>query len=367
MGNPLPWRRIRFAVLAALVLAAIYPGVTYGQALSAPGQAGVGVRTVDWLRSMGAGGVVDSVENWWYIHNVPGAGPPSPSALPTRPPSAPASGPAVPPPLPALAAAPPLPGEGQWTAHAGGALFTSYLRPDPRHASVIAGVARWDQRRTTLALHPGTQDPRGAARWGAPDVTPAERGALLATFNSGFLMKDTLGGWYADGHVARPLRAGAASLVISRDGTAVVGQWGRDVSMGPDVVAVRQNLDLIVDHGQPVPGLAANPGSRFGNPRSQFQYTWRSGIGTDSAGHLIYVAGNQLTLTTLAAALHDAGAVRAMALDMHPPMVGFNVYPAGAGTGPPAKLLPAMHSPATRYLHADQRDFFVLTLRPAQP
>ena len=50
-----------------------------------------------------------------------------------------------------------------------------------------------------------------------------------------------------------PLRAGAASFVIYVDGTATVGQWGRDVTMTPNVTSVRQNLDLLVDNGQARP------------------------------------------------------------------------------------------------------------------
>ena len=37
--------------------------------------------------------------------------------------------------------------------------------------------------------------------------------------------------------------------MIGADGTATVGQWGRDLTMGPDIVAARQNLDLPVDGG----------------------------------------------------------------------------------------------------------------------
>ena len=55
-----------------------------------------------------------------------------------------------------------------------------------------------------------------------------------------------------------PLRVGAASLVIYRNGTALVGEWGRDARMAPNVVAVRQNLNLLVDNGQAVPGLNPN-------------------------------------------------------------------------------------------------------------
>lgn len=113
------------------------------------------------------------------------------------------------------------------------------------------------------------------------------------------------------------------------DGTVSIGQWGRDATLGPDVVAVRQNLDLVVDNGAAVPGLRENPAGQWGSASNQFPFTWRSGLGTDRAGNLIYVAGDKLTLTTLADAM------------------------------------PGMQGSAERYLKPDQRDFFAATLRPS--
>jgi len=55
-----------------------------------------------------------------------------------------------------------------------------------------------------------------------------------------------------------PLRPGAASLVIYRDGSSTVAKWGRDAKLSSNVVAVRQNLDLLVDNGKAVAGLSAN-------------------------------------------------------------------------------------------------------------
>jgi hypothetical protein len=43
--------------------------------------------------------------------------------------------------------------------------------------------------------------------------------------------------------VVYPLRVGAASLVIYKDGSAIVGEWGCDARLTPNVVAIRQNLN----------------------------------------------------------------------------------------------------------------------------
>jgi hypothetical protein len=345
-------RRGKIVALGVAALL-VYPGVTYVQALTYPGNAPFGVRTVDWLRDMGAGPVVNAAENWWYTRHQPSAAPPPAAALPRAAPAGVAS----------------LPGEGVGVPGArvpGGAAadYTTFLRPDPAHGSVVAAVAWLDQRLVRTTLIAGTKEPRGAAGPEGAAVPAAWRPALLATFNSGFKMKDCNCGAYVDGVQNPPLRDGAASAVVHTDGTVSVGQWGRDATLGPDVVAVRQNLDLVVDNGAAVPGLRQNPAGHWGSASNQFQFTWRSGLGTDRAGNLIYVAGDKLTLTTLADAMVRAGIVRGMELDIHAQMVTFNTYrPDLPGTSP-VHLLPAMQGPADRYLKPDQRDFFAVTLRP---
>jgi hypothetical protein len=129
--------------------------------------------------------------------------------------------------------------------------------------------------------------------------------------------------------------------------------------------AFRHNLSLIVDHGRPVPGLDVNADNRWGSAKNQLQYTWRSGIGVDPDGNLYYVAGDQLTLRTLARALAAAGAVRGMELDIHPNMVHLFVYRHDPGTDMPVptKLLANMRGPAERYLVPDLRDFVAITQR----
>lgn len=273
--------------------------------------------------------------------------------------------------LPLLPGLAPLPGEARWSPsvqRVGGApaLYTGYFRPNPAYPSQVVGVAWIDQSLTSTHLIAGTRQPGGRGWPGGAQVPPGLRPTLLAAFNSGWKMKDITGGFYAAGRTAVPLRDGDASLVIDSSGRVTVGQWGRDVSMSPQVAAVRQNLDLIIDGARPVPGLADNPTGAWGSARNQFQFTWRSGLGTDRTGNLIYVAGDKLTLAGLAQAMVAAGVQRGMELDIHPDLVTFNTYrpdpgaPSGV-TG--SKLLPGMVQPATRYLGPDQRDFLAVTLR----
>lgn len=242
--------------------------------------------------------------------------------------------------------------------------YTSFFQPDPTHASIVAGVAWIRAGATTGHLVAGTTQPGGGGWPSHAQVPTTAVPNLVAVFNSGFKMSDTAGGYYSHGRTAKPLRNGQASLVINDHGAITIGQWGRDVAMNPHIAAVRQNLALIVDGGHPASGLAVNTNQRWGSAANQLQYTWRSGIGTDAAGNLIYVAADMMNLQTLAAALLDAGAVTGMQLDIHTGMAFYSSWtPPTATAGPqPRKLLPTMPSAPDRYLTPDQRDFIYLTL-----
>ena len=368
-------RRWVVVVLAAILLG---PGVSYGQALAYPGSASWQMRSVEWFRGHGGSGVVNAAENWYYTIQPPTGSAPDPASLPVVPASITRSlpvgtgsqhHPRPPTALPMLAGRSAVPGEGRWVPGRLGptgvpAIYTSFFRPDPAHPSVVAGVA-WMRARATYAhLVAGTVEPPGAGWTRAGHVPANEVPALVATFNSGWTLNDAHGGFYLSGRGARSLRDGQASLVIDDHGRVTLGRWGREVAMSPHVVAVRQNLALIVDHGRPVAGLSSNVAQRWGNAKNQYQFTWRSGAGIDATGNLIYVAGADLTLKALAAALTDAGAVRGMELDIHTVMVSFSSWaPSTPGSVTPTKLLPQMNRSADRYLAADQRDFFYLTLR----
>jgi len=179
-------------------------------------------------------------------------------------------------------------------------------------------------------------------------------------------MNQARGGWYVNGAFTVPLRDGAAALVIFADGSATVGQWGRDAQMTGRVVAVRQNLDLLVDAGHPVPGLTGpNSGlqATWGYTLGGGIATWRSAVAVDSAGRLLYLAGPSLDPMTLAWALVAAGATRAMELDINPAWPSFTSFTDETGGPVGTKLLPTMSGSADRFLRGSGRDFFAAFAR----
>ncbi len=373
-------RRLGVVLLAGCLVLAV-PGVSFARAMTYPGSAPASVRAVEWVRDHGAGGLVDAIENWWYTRQAPpSSGRPTDhlAAPPARGAHSEAGRPTAPAdPLPVVRLLPGAgPGEGTWhpvRLDAAGrvVLWTTSLRPDPAHPTVNAAVALMPRATTSLHLSGGTREPvLGRFPASSSRVPDAAVASLVAVFNAGWKTQDSGGGWYAGGAAVVPLRSGMASLVIDASGRASVSAWSSaavpaGMVVPPGVLAVRQNLHLVVEGGTPAAGLDSNAHGRWGSSHNQFQFTARSGIGTDARGDLVYVAGQNLTLWTLADAMSRAGVVTGMELDIHSNMVAFNSFSsvADARAHRGTALLTSMKVPRDRYLVPDQRDFFYLTER----
>jgi hypothetical protein len=186
------------------------------------------------------------------------------------------------------------------------------------------------------------------------------RGRLLATFNSGFKLADSGGGFAMGGRTYAPLKDGLATIVGYADGRVDVQSWTGGAYAPQGVRYAQQNLPLIVSNGQLNPNLSDGPewGATLGNAVR----VWRSGIGVDAHGNLIYAAADNQTVASLAEILIRAGAVRAMELDINSYWVTFISY-AHSGAGDPSSLLPGMTRGPGRYLTPDDRDFFAVYLR----
>lgn len=206
---------------------------------------------------------------------------------------------------------------------------------------------------------PGTADGGGPWAWGS-QIAPEVRGQLVAAFNGGFQLKDIRGGFYTEGQTVKGLVPGEASLVIYQNGKANVGEWGRDVSLTPDVVSVRQNLPLLVDAGAPV--STASAPSAWGGSVAGIA-TARNGVGVDANGALV-VAQARVTPQGLADALVAAGAVRGMQLDINPDWVSFALYEANADGSASGTRVMGTGGPGNLWLSPYSRDFFAVLIKP---
>lgn len=353
-------RARRIVVLTALILL-IDLAMSFWGAMAGPSNTSLGVRTVEWLRDNGAAGVVSDIESIYYSLNSPATGGPPLKRLPRVGSGARAQVATYGPPPVAPVITPALPGEGQWRGTgpsvAGAApVQVTTFRPDPNYPQLVAGVAWTDHTRTRLALYPGRYQPPNDGSQQA-EVPPQLRPSLLATFNSGFKLEDSKGGFFSQGHVYAPLTDGQATLIGYSDGAVDVRAWTGGPDPGPGIAFARQNLPPIVENGQLNPALSND--SLWGTTLGNAVRVWRSGVGVDAHGNLIYAAADIQTAESLARILQHAGAVRAMELDINYEWTTFNFYRT-SGAGDPAKLLPGMSRPATRYLSPDDRDFFAV-------
>ena len=107
------------------------------------------------------------------------------------------------------------------------AVYEAFLRPDAVHTSLVVGVAWMDTKLLSATLYSGSYIPGGGPYKYTAPVQPSAARSLVAAFNAGFRMHDANGGYYTEGKTIIPLRNGAASFVIYRNGTATVGAWGR--------------------------------------------------------------------------------------------------------------------------------------------
>lgn len=229
-----------------------------------------------------------------------------------------------------------------------------------------AGVTlmAFDQRLVALHLHAGTLDPGGDGWRFGPSVVGAERTRLVAAVNGGFQLATGAGGFLADGRVAVPLREGLGSIVTYADGFTEIGSWRHGVpASGEPVVSVRQNLNLLVADGRPAPTFACIQcwGATLGGVVDPA----RSALGITAAGRLVWAAGENLTLSQLAAALIAARVTTAVELDINPGWVAGYLYRHGTGRAPPIPLsvLPGPNEIPGEYLVPWKRDFFTIVAR----
>lgn len=357
------------SVLGVFLLVFGYVGITIYPYITQPGTDPLEARVAEWGRDHHLGFAVTWLENHTYQAPATGGSltasqlaqmkaPPA-KPLPTNVPATDLPANIVP------LASPAEPGEGVWqpvTMNASGVpiIEKAILRPDAQHTSELAYVAWMRQSALKFTLNPGYQQPGG--KWTAPDVLPkGQNTGLVATWNGGFKLTpndDALGGFYADGRSALPLVQGKAAEVFYSDGSIKIGQWGRDETMGPNVVGVRQNLSLLVDQGQVMADAGAGSSAKWGITVSNAFFVPRSGVGMTAKGDIVYVGGADLSVLTLAQLLKAAGAVYGMELDINTSWVSFMTYSPGLDPADPTPLkLWDFQQAANRYYQASDRDF----------
>jgi hypothetical protein len=362
------WRRLRRVALLALAICLMPAAASWIDTLGKPRNVSFDIATVEWVRSHGGNPLVSQVENWYYTLTAPSKGGPPLKSLPqVGVADAPAESnrtvakPYRPPPIKPLIH-PALPGEGVWKAASADAgrrppvLLTTF-RSDPEYPQFVAGVAWIDTGRTHVAYVPGLAEPPEIPVRGPAEVPPSRRHRLVATFNGGFPLETSNAGLVYRGETVASMVDGIATLVEYRNGAVNIVSWKHGPEPGPNVSFAKQNLPPIVYEGKLNPNLSDGP--EWGATVNNAVRVWRSGLGIDRHGNLIYAAANYQTVESLAKILQRAGAVRALELDINEDWTSFITY-RHPGAVEPSNLLPEMFRPASRYLTPDERDFFAV-------
>jgi hypothetical protein len=346
----------------ALGLTLVPTTISYISAVSQPSNSALPIRTFEWLRDHGAASIASKVETVYYSLAAPSKGG---TALRRLPRQGTAATSAIHPPNVEPLIQPALPGEGVWApaeswSGSNAPVQITQFRSDPAYPRMVAGVAWIDAARTAISFYPGRLEPAVPMARGPMEVPAGLRSRLLATFNSAFKLQDSHGGFARGSRTYAALQTGMATLIHYTDGRMDIQSWHGGTRAPAGIDFARQNLPLIVDGARPNPNLSDGP--RWGRTLGNKVRVWRSGLGVDARGNLLYAAANQQTVGSLAAILIHAGAVRAMELDINSYWVSFNSYSAPGGAHP-SKLLPSMERSQGRYLSADDRDFFAVYLR----
>jgi hypothetical protein len=369
-------RRRRLLISAPFIVLLSWAIVSYIAWMTGPTSESWNVRSVEWVRAEVPFGnwLADNGEHIYYSMHAPQKGGPQLKSLPavglnhwrnshSRITKAQAA--AMPAPIKPVFPHP-LPGEGVWKptgppVDGGPPVLVTTYRPELDYPQLVAYVAWFDHTRTEIAYYPGRYEPPNAAVRGPMMVPDDQRYRLLATFNGGFTYADGNNGSADNGRTNEPLQDGNATLIGYRDGRIAIVKWSGGPNVGPDVAWARQSLAPIVWNGQLNPQLNDNPNSpQWGYTLGGVTRVWRSAVGIDRHGNLIYVAADGQTVITIAQILQHVGAVRAMEFDINPDWHTLITYTHGANGLVPTMVGPNPNQPPTRYLVPDDRDFFAV-------
>ena len=257
-------------------------------------------------------------------------------------------------------------GEGQWSRMdpwyradpKPASVETTTWRPDPANPSTVAYAAWMRSHTTTFALYPGYKGPGATTLNRGPMMVPeSARSMLLATFNSGFYEEDSAEGFFVNNTAYFPMVDGHATAVAYKDGSVDVIAWNHGTTLPANVQMARQNLTMLVVDGHP--GDGTQVGSNWGVTLGGVPAVWRTALGVDHRGNLIYVAAPNQTAASLADIMIQVGCVRAMQLDINPEWPIYVTY-AGPGAAGPSLFVPNPNQIPNRFLYPSTKDFFAL-------
>ncbi len=246
-------------------------------------------------------------------------------------------------------------------------VMTTVFTPFVAQPTVRAYAAWINTTTTNIALYPGYKGPGPSSLPRGPQMVPtAARSRLLATFNSGFYESDAAAGFFTHNTLYFPMVRGAATLIQYKNGSVDIKAWDGGKRPGADVLMARQNLPLLVNYSLPTKSASNN--ALWGLTLHGAAAVWRTALGVDAQGNLIYVAAPDQTAQSLALIMSKLHVVRAMELDINPAWPIFVTY-SNRGAKSPSLFVPNPNQISTRFLYSSTKDFFAVfsSKSPGEP
>jgi hypothetical protein len=287
-----------------------------------------------------------------------------------------------------LYTSPGMPGEGVWdssnsprAANGNPLIYKTFYRPSVEFPNAIVYMMVIDMSKSFMQYYVGSQEP--AAAQASSEVEPDMRSRIMAVTNAMWMQRHSKGaGAIFRGRVMYPMVDGMATLVVYKDGSADIQEWGPDIPIHL-VRDARQLRHLIVKNGMVVQSVYRNGkiedseiglGFLLGGGGRNFdgKHFWfvahRSAFGIRKDGNIVFAIGHHIGSKDLAKALVLAGCERGMHADANPHNIVANIYMRDVNGALVAKQrLSPEQSKYTlkRYDDGYSKDYFAFFLRDA--
>ena len=241
-----------FKVKALIILTftvSYLPAYSLFHALSQPTNDSLAAKTAEWARDNHLGFIVTNLEKIQYKLNPVKVGGNTKVSKLTN-----ISETNLPISLPTIVN-PPLTLEGKYQSVVSKdnipVISVAMLRPDRLHTSYLTSVAYINLNYAKIEQHPGLLDPGNKINWGTlPKISQANNSGYIAAFNSGFRLKDSMGGYYQNNHLLGKMTPNSASFIIYKDGRVAIKKWQASDVITNDISSIRQNIAPLILNGK---------------------------------------------------------------------------------------------------------------------
>lgn len=245
-----------------------------------------------------------------------------------------------------LYTSPRLPSEGVWESSgsprdaAGRPMaYKTFYRPSVDFPNAVVYMMVVDMSKAFMQYYVGSQEP--GASHAISEVESDMRSRIMAVTNAMWMQRHSSGaGAIFRGKAVYPMVDGMATLIVYKDGSVDVREWGPDIPVGL-VRDARQLRHLIVKDGMVVQAIVRNGrkedaeiGLGFllggGGKDQDGKHFWfvahRSAFGIRKDGNLVFAIGHHIGTKDLAKALVLAGCERGIHADANPHNIVGNLY-----------------------------------------